>query len=323
MELFFLLGSLIILIVTIFSSPPSPSSSPSSSPSPSPSPSDRSKGGGEGEGEHDLCIFMSQDDSDWQNSSGERCCSYRSGWSNHGKCLSHGVCDICKGTCKSECPTPTPSPNPNTPLPDPPPEAGISPPPDNEQICNSMIKSGVTEICGKALTNATQTFKLCVETGQWIGEDCSPSPCAGQIIQCEVNSPSPSPTPGPAPSDPTPDPTPGPAPPGPTPPSPTESCDVSCVGLVFTGGDHRGEDVCKTPSCGNSAPYVGLSTFGCSADVNAWGGECCDIRTCSGLLRLEGTLKENVEDVKENLEEVGETIEEVLINSIPKYRNII
>ena len=68
-------------------------------------------------------------------------------------------------------------------------------------------------------------------------------------------------------------------------------CDVSCQGLSFTMDSPRkaGMQVCGASAdstsgeeCGFSAPYVGLATFGCSDDVNFWGGNCCNQNSCDG-----------------------------------------
>ena len=66
----------------------------------------------------------------------------------------------------------------------------------------------------------------------------------------------------------------------PSPPS-SGSCDVTCVGLSFSGGSAVGQSVCSAHACGSDANYVGLSTFGCSADAESWGGDCCDVATCA------------------------------------------
>ena len=66
------------------------------------------------------------------------------------------------------------------------------------------------------------------------------------------------------------------SPPGP----PNEDCDVTCVGLTFTASGQEGQDVCTAAQCGSGAPYVGLSTFGCSGDVNSWNGNCCNVNLC-------------------------------------------
>ena len=63
----------------------------------------------------------------------------------------------------------------------------------------------------------------------------------------------------------------------------TFSCDVTCVGLVFTASIAEGRDVCEAAGCGSGAPFVGISTFGCSADVNSWGGDCCNVNLCSDV----------------------------------------
>eukprot|EP01051_Picozoa_sp_SAG22_P006118 SAG22_NODE_389_length_11276_cov_12.397244_6_plen_1512_part_00 len=59
-------------------------------------------------------------------------------------------------------------------------------------------------------------------------------------------------------------------------------CDVTCVGLVFTTSVVQGEDVCAAAGCGAAAPFVGLSSFGCSGAANSWGGDCCNVNTCVG-----------------------------------------
>ena len=55
---------------------------------------------------------------------------------------------------------------------------------------------------------------------------------------------------------------------------------MSCYGKVFTVAHKNGEAVCGNNGCGSGAPYVGLNTFGCSGNVHAWGGKCCDRNNC-------------------------------------------
>ena len=40
------------------------------------------------------------------------------------------------------------------------------------------------------------------------------------------------------------------------------SCDVTCIGLVFTASVAEGQDVCEASGCGSGAPFVGLNSFG-------------------------------------------------------------
>jgi hypothetical protein len=58
-------------------------------------------------------------------------------------------------------------------------------------------------------------------------------------------------------------------------------CSVSCFGKTFTGGPQQGNDVCSTNGCGSVHSYVGLDSFGCTDNVNGWGGNCCDRNNCA------------------------------------------
>jgi hypothetical protein len=58
------------------------------------------------------------------------------------------------------------------------------------------------------------------------------------------------------------------------------SCDVTCVGKVFTAGSRNGDAVCGHEVCGTTSPFVGLDTFGCSDQSVFWGGVCCNTNTC-------------------------------------------
>ena len=68
------------------------------------------------------------------------------------------------------------------------------------------------------------------------------------------------------------------------------TCDVSCLSSVFGNRlpsahvQHNGMPVCGNEGCGDSAPYVGLEDFGCSADETAFGGRCCNTATCAGAV---------------------------------------
>jgi hypothetical protein len=59
-------------------------------------------------------------------------------------------------------------------------------------------------------------------------------------------------------------------------------CDITCVGLKFSASIVEGQDVCSAAGCGSGAPFVGLSSFGCSGSSNSWGGDCCNVQTCAG-----------------------------------------
>ena len=56
--------------------------------------------------------------------------------------------------------------------------------------------------------------------------------------------------------------------------------DVTCVGKAFTAGSRNGDAVCIHELCGNTVPFVGLDTFGCSGEAVFWGGKCCNTHTC-------------------------------------------
>jgi hypothetical protein len=70
---------------------------------------------------------------------------------------------------------------------------------------------------------------------------------------------------------------------------PLGSCDVSCIGVTFNDqlqaehAEHAAMPVCGHEGCGKSAPFVGLSSFGCSDQPESWGGDCCNQDTCDGI----------------------------------------
>lgn len=48
------------------------------------------------------------------------------------------------------------------------------------------------------------------------------------------------------------------------------SCRQQLPPLAFAGHE----------SCGHSAPYIGLESYGCSDQTDAWNGACCNQDTC-------------------------------------------
>jgi hypothetical protein len=54
-------------------------------------------------------------------------------------------------------------------------------------------------------------------------------------------------------------------------------------GLQAEHAQHAGLPVCGHEGCGKSAPFVGLSSFGCSDQPESWGGDCCNQDTCDGI----------------------------------------
>ena len=66
-------------------------------------------------------------------------------------------------------------------------------------------------------------------------------------------------------------------------------CDVTCIGVTFSSdlqaehAQHAGLPVCGHEGCGESAPFIGLQNFGCSAETDSWDGNCCNQDTCDGV----------------------------------------
>jgi len=57
------------------------------------------------------------------------------------------------------------------------------------------------------------------------------------------------------------------------------TCEATCAGLKFEGGNRKGQDVCSTTICEDPLNWVNVDTGGCTREPSKK-DKCCDQKTC-------------------------------------------